>query len=88
MLGLLRLVLFLTIGLSVVYVSLVFWFRAGEAERLKAEWAQSQPPLPEHTFVANGLRTYLQRLHPKLILGVYIVPITVVCGVVLYLNYA
>ena len=88
MFGLLRLVVILLIALTVIYWCLVFWFRAGEKARLEQEWAREQPPLPEETFVENGLREYRGSLRRKLLWGVYVIPITLICGLVYYVNFA
>lgn len=83
-----RLLLVLVVALTVVYVSLWFYFRAGMRERLAEKWTRDRPPLPEHTFVANGLRDYEPPLRRKLFLGVYVIPLTVVIATALVLNYA
>ncbi|PWJ12084.1 hypothetical protein [Jannaschia seohaensis] len=81
-----RLLLVLVVALTVVFVSLWFYFRAGERERLAEQWAREQPPLPEHTHIENGLRAYEGGLRRKLILGVYVVPLALVIGTSLILN--
>ncbi|UWQ19031.1 hypothetical protein [Jannaschia sp. M317] len=88
MLGLLRLAVVLLIGLTVIYWALVFYFRAGEKDRLEREWAETQPPLPEETFVRNGLRDYQGSLRRKLLWAVYIIPISAICTLIYYVNYA
>ncbi|WGH77743.1 hypothetical protein [Jannaschia ovalis] len=88
MLALLRLTVMLLIALTVIYWALVLYLRAGEKDRLEAEWEAERPPLPQHTYVANGLRDYQGSLRRKLIWGVYVIPITVVVGLVYYVNYA
>lgn len=88
MIGLLRLVVILLVALTVIYWSLVFWFRAGERARLQEEWAREQPPLPEETFVENGMRDYQGSLRRKLLWGVYIVPVSLICGLIYFVNYA
>ncbi|TFL17295.1 hypothetical protein [Jannaschia formosa] len=81
-----RLLIVLAVALTVVYISLWFYARAGLKERLQEQWAQERPPLPEHTFVENGLRDATPHLRRKLILGVYVFPLTLVFGAALVLN--
>ena len=88
MFGLLRLVVVLLVALTVIYWSLVFYLRAGERDRLEAEWERDRPPLPRHTYVEIGLRDYGGSLRRKLLWGVYIVPIALICGLIYVVNYA
>ncbi len=88
MLGLLRLFAMFMVLLTVIYWSLVFYLRAGERDRLEAEWDARRPPLPRHTYVDIGLRDAKRGMHRKLVLGVYAVPIAVVCALIYVFNYA
>ncbi|WP_298429698.1 hypothetical protein [uncultured Jannaschia sp.] len=88
MIGLLRLAVMLLIALTVIYWALVFYFRAGERDRLEEEWQRDQPPLPRDTFVENGLRSYQGSLRRKLLWGVYILPIGAICTLIYVVNYA
>ncbi|MGB3688571.1 MAG: hypothetical protein WBA02_04635 [Jannaschia helgolandensis] len=88
MFGLLRLAVVLLIVLTIVYWALVFYFRAGERDRLEAEWVAKQPPLPQHTYVENGIRDYRRSLRRKLLWGVYIVPIGAILLLIYLVNYA
>ena len=64
------------------------YFRAGERDRLEAEWVAKQPPLPQHTYVENGIRDYRRSLRRKLLWGVYIVPIGAILLLIYLVNYA
>ena len=86
--ALLRLTVMMLIALTVIYWALVLYLRAGEKDRLEARWEAERPPLPQHTYVANGLRDYQGSLRRKLIWGVYVVPIGTVAALVYILNYA
>jgi hypothetical protein len=83
-----RLILIFAVALTVVYWSLWQYLRAGDRERLSEEWRRDRPPLPEHTYVEIGLKDAAPRLHRRLVLGVYVVPLTVVGAAVLILNEA
>ncbi len=76
MIVLLRLVLMIAVGLTVIAVCLWFWYRAGERDRLEAEWERTRPPLPQHRYVQNGLDDYKPRLMRRLIWGVYVAPLS------------
>ncbi|WP_179378552.1 hypothetical protein [Jannaschia marina] len=88
MFALLRLFVVLMVLLTIVYWALVFYFRAGERDRLEAEWEAEQPPLPRDTYVENGIREYRRSLRRKLLWGVYIVPIGTICILIYVVNYA
>lgn len=74
------------LGLTVVFICLTLWFRWGEREKLEAEWERERPPLPRHTHVDIGMRVYRARLHRRLIVGVYVVPILVTCATIYAFN--
>ncbi|WP_299814044.1 hypothetical protein [uncultured Jannaschia sp.] len=86
MIALLRLVLMIVVGLTVIAVCLWFWCRAGARDRLEAEWARTRPPLPLHRYVKNGLDDRKPRLIRRLILGVYVAPITLLAVLVWTFN--
>lgn len=88
MLGLLRLLAFLIGCLTVIYVCLWFWLRAGARVRLEAEWDRKRPPLPRHTHVRIGLAAERDALRRRLIWGVYVIPVTVFLALAGWLNYA
>lgn len=87
MFGLLRLVVMMAVVLSVVYVCLLFWSRAGEKARLRKVWDEDQPPMPEDAYVREGLRQYEGSLRRKLLLGVYILPISAVVTLIYVTNF-
>ena len=88
MLGLLRLAVILLVALTVIYWCLVFYFRAGERERLEREWHATQPPMPMERYVANGIDAYKGSLRRKLLWGVYVVPIALIGTLIYLVNYA
>jgi hypothetical protein len=70
----LRVLVIFAVASAIVFASLYAFFRAQRRERLAEEWRARQPPLPEHTYVANGLRDYEAGLRLRLGLGVVILP--------------
>jgi hypothetical protein len=76
------------IVLSVIYLSLSLYSRARRRDKLEAEWDEGGIGTPRETFVKEGLRAYDGSLRRKLILGVYIVPMALVCLIVYLVNFA
>lgn len=76
------------IVLTVVYVCLSFYARAVRRDRLEAEWDAAQGPGERAEFVEDGMDAYQHSLRRKLLLGVYIVPLLLVCLIVYLTNYA
>ncbi|TCP61560.1 hypothetical protein EV663_10411 [Rhodovulum bhavnagarense] len=87
MIALLRFVILGFVALSVVYISLSLYSRAVRRERLKREWDQEADAGERDAFVRAGLEEYDRSLRRKLILGVYIVPITVIGTIIYVINY-
>jgi Ca2+/Na+ antiporter len=71
--------------LSVVYICLSLYSRAVRRDKLEREWDEEIQQGDRETFVQAGLRDYDGSLRRKLILGVYIVPLTVI-SVIIYLT--
>lgn len=85
--GLIRLVLFGFIILTVIYVVLSFTARRAERRRLEQEWELEGLPGDKESHVRAGLAAYDGSLRRKLILGVYVVPLVVVGTIVYVVNY-
>ncbi|MCR9109603.1 hypothetical protein [Marivita sp. XM-24bin2] len=71
--------------LSVVYICLSLYSRAVRRDKLEKEWDEEIQQGDREAFVEAGLRDYDVSLRRKLILGVYIVPLTVI-SVIIYLT--
>ncbi|CTQ33655.1 hypothetical protein [Jannaschia rubra] len=84
--ALLKLTIPVLAGLTVIYWCLTMWFRAGERQRLEARWERDRPPLPQHTYVRNGIRDYDAGLRRRLVLGVYVVPIACLAVLIYAIN--
>lgn len=85
--GLVRLVVFGFILLTVVYVVLSFTARRAERKRLAEEWELEGLPGDKDEHVRTGLAVYDRSLRRKLILGVYFVPLAVIGTIVYVVNY-
>jgi Ca2+/Na+ antiporter len=73
--------------LSVVYICLSLYSRAVRREKLEREWDEEIQQGDRDAFVTAGLRDYDGSLRRKLILGVYIVPMVVICAIIYFTNF-
>ena len=88
MLPLLRLLFVLLIALSVVYVVLSIWSRRMRRAKLAARWDSKEVlTVDRETFIERGLRKYDASFRRKLILGVYIVPLTLIALIIYVTNF-
>lgn len=87
MFGFLRLAVIGLIVLTVIYVSLSLYSRSVRREKLEAEWDESGRDGDRDAFIEEGLREYDGSLRRKLILGVYIIPITLVAALIYFTNF-
>ena len=88
MLPLLRLLFVLLIVLSVVYVVLSIWSRRVRRAKLAARWdSKDVLTVDRETFIERGLQKYDRSFRRKLILGVYIVPLTLIMIIVYVTNF-
>lgn len=85
MLALARLILIGGVFLTLIYVALSMWSRRVRAGKLRREWEDTGRTGDRDTFVEEGLRDYDVSLRRKLILGVYVIPVTLV-SVIIYLT--
>jgi hypothetical protein len=70
---------------TVVFASLWFYARARHAERLKADYLQTDRDVTLEAFVKSGLEAYSQPLKRKLVWGVYVIP-TILLALFVYLT--
>ena len=85
--GLVRLVVFGFLALSVVYLSLSWFSRSVRREKLEKAWDEEQPDgIARDDYVASGIREYNEGLRPKLLLLVYVVPTVLIASIVYFTN--
>ncbi len=72
--------------LTVFSVSLFFYLREGRKMRLEEDWIAAGQPGDRDTWIAERLRPQSDRLMRWLILWVYVLPIAVLSGIVLFSN--
>ncbi len=86
--GLVRLVVFLLVILTVVYLIVAFRSRQVRRGKLIREWEEEGRVGDREAFLEEGLREYEGSLRRKLIWGVYIVPFTVIAVIIYLTNFA
>jgi hypothetical protein len=87
MLALARLLVFGFLALSVVYVCLSLYSRSVRRDKLEAEWDEEIKTGDREEFVQEGLTDYDGSLRRKLILGVYVIPISLVSFIIYATNF-
>ncbi|MFL4469141.1 hypothetical protein ACERZ8_04385 [Tateyamaria armeniaca] len=85
---LVRLLFIAFVVLSVIYLSLSLYSRSRARDRLEAEWDAGDFDIPRESYVRAGLVEYDGSLRRKLILGVYVVPMSLVCLIIYLVNFA
>ena len=89
--GLLRLVFFGFIGLSIIYFAVSIYSRSVRRENLENEWAEDNPESDDldarATFVDEGIVEYNTGIRPKLIMLVYVVPTVIVIATLVITNW-
>jgi len=91
MAGLIRLILFGGIALTVIYGMVWLYSRSVRREKLENEWDAENPeggdPAARSTFVEEGMEEYHASIRPKLILLVYVIPSALVIAVLILTNW-
>lgn len=89
--GLVRLVVFGFIGLSVIYGLVWLYSRSIRREKLERAWDADNPeggdPAARDDYVEAGMKEYHASIRPKLILLVYIIPAALVVAVLILTNW-
>ena len=89
--GLVRLIVFGFIGLSVIYVLLRIYSRSIRREKLENRWAEENPqggdPVARQAYIERGLAEYDSSIRPKLFALVYVVPTLIVIAIHLLTTY-
>lgn len=88
MLPMLRLLFVLLIVLSVVYAVLSLYSRQVRRRKLAERWDSKEVlTVDRDTFIERGLQKYDRSFRRKLILGVYVVPLTLIAVIVYVTNF-
>jgi hypothetical protein len=74
--------------LSAIYIALGWYMRWDRTRRLEDEYASGQGGvLTREDYVSKGMAQYNRSWAPKLLLGVFILPILAALGLALVANY-
>jgi hypothetical protein len=73
--------------LTIIYVILSVWSRSVRREHLEEEWDEEIRTGDRDAFIKQGLRDYDRSLTPKLILGVYVIPVLFAAVMIYVTNY-
>jgi hypothetical protein len=87
MLGFLKFFLIGFVGLTVLYGLLGVYVRSLTRERLEKEWEEMGSNGVRDDYVEQGMKDYAQSIRPKLLLGVYILPLITFCVVFYMMNF-
>ncbi len=89
--GLIRLVVFGFLALSVIYFAISIYSRSIRREKLEDWWAEENPGSEDMEaraeYVERGMAEYNAGIRPKLILLVYVIPTIIVIGTLLAVNW-
>jgi hypothetical protein len=86
--GFLRIGFFAFVILTLFYWALSWYFRSLARGALERDWDEEGREGDRDAWIAEGLAAYDNSLRKKLVWGVYVVPIVVICGLVYLTNYA
>jgi hypothetical protein len=84
MAGWIRNIIIIFAILSAVYALLVMTANIRQRRKLRAEFDVSETSDTKDAFVEEGLKRYNRSLRPKMLLGVYLVPLLIM-GALIYL---
>ncbi|RKT27788.1 hypothetical protein BXY70_3138 [Roseovarius halotolerans] len=87
MLAFVRLVVFGFIALTVIYVAISLWSRAVRRGKLEREWEETGRPGDKDTYIETGMTDYEHSLRRRLILLVYVIPVTVIAVIIYVTNF-
>jgi hypothetical protein len=88
MIALIRLFVLVMLVLTLVYFGLSFWSRLVRRRKLGAHYDSHDVPGSRDEFIARGLRRYDRSLRRRLLLLVYILPLSLIALLVYLVNFA
>lgn len=88
MFAFLRLALVLLVGLTVIYGVVSLYSRERRRARLKRRWAEKGLTGDRRAFIQRGLKRYDHSLRRRLILLVYILPLSAIALVIYVVNFS
>ncbi len=88
MFAMIRLMAIGFVVLTVIYIVLSLWSRSVRKKKLEEWWEEEGQPGDLDNYIDRGLEEYDSSLRRKLILGVYIIPFSVMCIIIYLTNFA
>ena len=89
--GLIRLIVFGFIGLSIVYFAISIYSSSVRREKLENRWAEENPGSDDMearaAYVRKGMAEYRAGIRPKLIGLVYVIPTIIIIGTLIAVNW-
>ena len=89
--GLIRLVIFGFIAMTILYFAISVYSRSIRREKLENWWAEENPGSDDMqaraAYVEKGMKEYSNGIRPKLILLVYIIPTIAIIGTLIAVNW-
>lgn len=82
-----RLFMMLFFFLTVVYLCLSLYSRSVRKDKLEEEWFQEGRPGSKEAFIKAGLEEYNGSLRKKLLLGVYVIPFSLIVIIIYVQNW-
>ncbi len=83
----LRFLLLIVLAQTIIYLSLMLYFRAGEKERLEADYPETASDREREAFVDRSLDSYTRRLRPRLAMLVSGLPFLALAGYIYWSNF-
>lgn len=92
MIGILRILVFAFIGLSVVYVLVSIYSRSVRREKLEKAWdtdpaREGAAKADRDAYIADGMKAYEHGLRKRLIWLVYILPAVAMAMIIYFVNW-
>lgn len=87
MIAFLRLILILFVVLTILYLAVSIYARSLARERLERRWDAGRGTGSREHFIRLGMRRYEQSARPKLLLGIYILPMVAMAILIYVLNF-
>jgi Ca2+/Na+ antiporter len=87
MAALARLLIIGFIVCTILYVVLSLYSRSVRKGKLREWWEEEGRPGDLDTYIEKGLEEYDGSLRRKLILGVYVVPFSIVAAIIYFTNF-
>ena len=89
--GLIRLIIFGFIAMTIAYFVISIYSRSVRREKLESRWAEKHPDggdaRQREIFIERGMAAYHSSLRPKLILLVYVIPVVLIATIHIVTTY-